>query len=132
MGGATRVCPDSDGNRCTEPRCDAAKGTPESAYCVESPLDGNEVEGPCFRFRCDEGVETAVGPSAANDCAALEVPKTACVASFVCDPEVVVRAASLQDAESLAATDPFVRSGVRMVRVRRWQLSCDDNGHMLP
>lgn len=44
---------------------------------------------------------------------------------------VIVRAASREDAERIAREDPFVKRGVRTFEVRRWLLSCDDNGHML-
>lgn len=44
---------------------------------------------------------------------------------------VIVRAASREDAERIAREDPFVTRGARTFEVRRWLLSCDDNGHML-
>ena len=86
VGGASRICPESDGNLCTEPRCDAAAGSPESNYCVESPLDGVQTENVCFQFSCMAGKEKVLGPSGSNQCAALEVPKAGCIAGYVCDP----------------------------------------------
>jgi uncharacterized protein YciI/putative intracellular protease/amidase len=44
---------------------------------------------------------------------------------------VVVRAKDLAEAEAIAAADPFVARGVRTADVRPWQLSCDDDDHLL-
>lgn len=44
---------------------------------------------------------------------------------------VVVRARSRDEAEAIAAHDPFVSRGVRRAEVRRWLLSCDDDDHLL-
>ncbi|MDP2305484.1 MAG: DJ-1/PfpI family protein [Pseudomonadota bacterium] len=43
---------------------------------------------------------------------------------------VVLRVATRADAEALVSTDPFVRGGVRRATIRRWRLSCSDNGHL--
>lgn len=44
---------------------------------------------------------------------------------------VVVRARSRGEAESIAGADPFVSRGLRRMELRRWQLSCDDDDHLL-
>jgi len=43
---------------------------------------------------------------------------------------VIVKADSLQAAQALAASDPFVVAGARRVEVVEWALSCEDNNHM--
>jgi uncharacterized protein len=43
---------------------------------------------------------------------------------------VILRAASLAEARTLAAADPFVRSGARDCQVRAWNLSNEANRHM--
>ena len=44
---------------------------------------------------------------------------------------VVLRATSRDEAERIAAADPFVTRGVRRVEVRPWLISCDDDDHLL-
>lgn len=44
---------------------------------------------------------------------------------------VVVRARDREEAERIAAADPFVARGVRRAVVRTWRLSCDDDDHLL-
>lgn len=43
---------------------------------------------------------------------------------------VIIRAASLEEAQALAAADPFVASGAEDCTVRKWELSCEENNHM--
>ena len=66
VGGATKVCPEIDGNPCTEPRCDAEIGNQADGYCVESPLTVSEAENACYKYSCADGVEEQLGLSAAN------------------------------------------------------------------
>lgn len=42
----------------------------------------------------------------------------------------IIRAASPEEAEALAAADPFVQSGAYHFQVRKWHLSCEANKHM--
>lgn len=44
---------------------------------------------------------------------------------------IVVRAATLEEAEAIARRDPFVARGVRRAEVRRWLISCDDSNHLM-
>ncbi|MCB9685684.1 MAG: DJ-1/PfpI family protein [Alphaproteobacteria bacterium] len=44
---------------------------------------------------------------------------------------VVIRASSEDEARAVAERDPFVAQGVRSLDLRRWLLSCDDDGHLL-
>ena len=41
-----------------------APGNADNNYCVESPLDGTEVQNTCFRYQCNNGTEEVLGPSA--------------------------------------------------------------------
>jgi uncharacterized protein YciI len=43
---------------------------------------------------------------------------------------VVLRAASREEACSLAAQDPFVARGARTADVVEWTISCEANGHL--
>ncbi|HYF80139.1 MAG TPA: YciI family protein [Symbiobacteriaceae bacterium] len=43
---------------------------------------------------------------------------------------VIIRAESAEEAEALAAADPFVQAGVYDYQVRKWHLSCEANKHM--
>jgi uncharacterized protein YciI len=42
----------------------------------------------------------------------------------------IIRAESTQEAEALAAADPFVLAGAYDFQVRKWHLSCEANKHM--
>jgi len=42
----------------------------------------------------------------------------------------IIRARSLEEAQALAAADPFVASGAEDVEVRELHLSCEENNHM--
>lgn len=43
---------------------------------------------------------------------------------------IVIRAASLAEAQSLAERDPFVTSGARLAEVTTWEISSEANAHM--
>lgn len=43
---------------------------------------------------------------------------------------LIIRATDARQAQEVAHADPFVARGLRRVRVRPWDLSCQDNGHM--
>lgn len=43
---------------------------------------------------------------------------------------IVIRADSLEEAQAIAAADPFVASGAEEFEVRSWHLSCEGNNHM--
>ncbi len=44
---------------------------------------------------------------------------------------VVLRATSREEAQAIAARDPFVTRGVRRLELRPWLISCDDDDHLL-
>lgn len=43
---------------------------------------------------------------------------------------VILRAETAAEAETIARSDPFVRSGLRRLELRVWELSCEENNHM--
>ena len=43
---------------------------------------------------------------------------------------VILRAETAAEAETIAGSDPFVRSGLRRLELKVWDLSCEDNNHM--
>ena len=43
---------------------------------------------------------------------------------------VILRAETAAQAEAMARSDPFVRSGLRRLELRAWDLSCEENNHM--
>lgn len=43
---------------------------------------------------------------------------------------VVIKAATLEDAHKVAATDPFVANKIRRCEIRQWELSCEENNHL--
>ncbi len=43
---------------------------------------------------------------------------------------IVLKAASLEEARTIAESDPFVQEGVRTFEVHSWELSCEENNHM--
>ena len=43
---------------------------------------------------------------------------------------VILRADTAAEAEAIARSDPFVRSGLRRLDLRVWELSCEENNHM--
>ena len=43
---------------------------------------------------------------------------------------IVIRASSLEEANSIAMSDPFVAHEVENYEIRTWQLSCEANNHM--
>ena len=44
---------------------------------------------------------------------------------------VIIKAASLDEADGIALTDPFVIHGVRNFEIRTWQLSTRENNYLL-
>ena len=44
---------------------------------------------------------------------------------------VIVQAESREEAEEIAKRDPFVASGTETYEVRTWELSCEENNHLL-
>ncbi|GIL17961.1 MAG: hypothetical protein BroJett040_17120 [Oligoflexia bacterium] len=43
---------------------------------------------------------------------------------------VVINVPTLEDAQKIAATDPFVANKVRRCEIRQWELSCEENNHL--
>lgn len=43
---------------------------------------------------------------------------------------LILRAASLEQAQELASRDPFVTGGYTDLEVRAWWLSCEENNHL--
>lgn len=43
---------------------------------------------------------------------------------------VIIKAKSIEEANEVAQSDPFVKSGVRSFQIRSWQLSCEENNHL--
>lgn len=43
---------------------------------------------------------------------------------------VILSAETATEAETIARSDPFVRSGLRRLELRVWELSCEENNHM--
>lgn len=43
---------------------------------------------------------------------------------------IILKVASLDEAQSIAASDPFVQAGARRFEVAVWTLSCEGNNHM--
>ena len=87
VGEATKVCPESDGNPCTEPRCDAELGSQDNDYCVESPITVSEAENACYKYSCADGVEEEMGISAGNKCGEWVVTEAGCIDHYVCDSQ---------------------------------------------
>ena len=83
VGESSRVCPDLDGNPCTDPVCDPEQidGDP----CTELPVVDAFVEGPCYRYQCDSGVAVSTEPVETNDCQSWVVPSDGCIDQYVCD-----------------------------------------------
>jgi len=88
VGEATKVCPESDGNPCTEPRCDAELGSQDNDYCVESPITVSEAENACYKYSCADGVEEEMGISAGNKCGEWVVTEAGCIDHYVCDSQL--------------------------------------------
>ncbi|MFD2442845.1 YciI family protein [Bacillus sp. CGMCC 1.16607] len=44
---------------------------------------------------------------------------------------VIIRAASYEEAKRIAESDPFVSSGTESYELRTWQLSNEENNHLL-
>lgn len=43
---------------------------------------------------------------------------------------VIIKAASREEADSIARRDPFVSSGAESYELRTWELSCEENNHL--
>ena len=43
---------------------------------------------------------------------------------------IIIRAGSYEEAQKIAETDPFVKTGVETYELRTWELSCEENNHM--
>lgn len=43
---------------------------------------------------------------------------------------IILEASGMEEAQAIAAQDPFVQRGVRTAEVRAWELSCEENNHM--
>lgn len=43
---------------------------------------------------------------------------------------IIIRVSSLDEAHSIAKSDPFVENEVEKYEIRTWQLSCEANNHM--
>ena len=87
VGEATKVCSESDGKPCTEARCDAALGSPDNEYCVESPITVAEAENACYKYSCTDGVQEQLGLADANTCGEWVVPEGGCIDHYVCDSQ---------------------------------------------
>ncbi|MBI2519957.1 MAG: hypothetical protein HYV97_06060 [Bdellovibrio sp.] len=43
---------------------------------------------------------------------------------------VIIKAASLEEAQNIVGHDPFVSEGAETFEIRTWLLSCEDNNHL--
>ena len=84
VGGELVICPDTDGNPCTNPACSAEVGRAEDGFCVEWPISTDGVvEGECTTYACADGSLT--DQADLGVCAAV-APEGGCVATWTCDP----------------------------------------------
>ena len=84
--GAPTICPDLDGNPCTQSQCDAETGDPADNFCIEIALVSESVEDACTVTECVDGEVTNTTIAAQNDCADWQVADKGCVDHYVCDP----------------------------------------------